>query len=522
MPPALQTLIARIGGPKRAMIAAVGLAAAVLIFGVSRWATAPEWVPAFQGLEMGTVGKMTDQLDQAGVQYRLEAGGTSILVAAPDLAKARVVLAREGLPSSGRPGMELFDQPSWGMTDFTQRINYRRALEGELERTIGKMRGIEAAQVHLAIHEASSFRRPTDKPSEASVVLKLRNGQEPASDVVTGISHLVASSVDGLEAPNVTIVDDAGRMLSDADDPTTMTGLSNQQLKVQREVENYLQHKAEQMVGQIVGPGNARVQVSAAVNFDRVERTTESVNPDQQAVSTEQKSEITPGAEGGAASTNVATSYDNTHSTESFSGAIGNLKRLTVAVLINEKQAAPVPGAKADAPPTFVARTPAELARIDTLVRSAVGLDSARGDVVSVISVPFDVPQVAAPEVSRTTQVLDTVQQVQRPALTVIGLLLVFAIALTAIRSLRTPETPALAAPATLAALGAGPAAASLGDGGVTAELSSGMPAVALPAPKPIALPVTPPPNPAREQVAATVEQYPDVAARLVRNWLKD
>src|SRR5690606_15918911 len=126
--------------------------------------------------------------------------------------------------------------------------------------------------------------------------------------------------------------------------------------------------------------------VSAAMNFDRVERTTQSVDPDRQVVSTEQKAEITPGAEGGAASTNVATSYENSRSVETVSGAVGNLERLSVAVLVNDRL---VPAADSAAQPTVVARSPQEVERIEALVRSAVGFDSLRGDVVNVVSMPF-------------------------------------------------------------------------------------------------------------------------------------
>src|SRR6185503_7216052 len=145
MSDAFSSLFDKLGGPKRAMILVVGLAAAGLIFAVAQWAGAPTWVPAFTGVPLESVSSMTDKLDQSGVKYRLERGGADIMVAAPDLAKARVALAKGGLPNTGRPGLELFDQPSWGMTDFTQRINYRRALEGELERVVGKMEGIDGA-----------------------------------------------------------------------------------------------------------------------------------------------------------------------------------------------------------------------------------------------------------------------------------------------------------------------------------------------------------------------------------------
>ena len=122
MPPVLEDLINKIGGRNRAFIILVGITAAAAIFGVSQWASRPEFVPAFSGIPLESVGQMTDKLDAAGVKYQLEQGGGSILVASTDLAKARVALARGGMPNAGRPGLELFDQPSWGMTDFTQRI----------------------------------------------------------------------------------------------------------------------------------------------------------------------------------------------------------------------------------------------------------------------------------------------------------------------------------------------------------------------------------------------------------------
>ncbi len=159
MPPFLVPYVERVGGPRRALIILVGLATALLIFGVSRWATRPTWVPAFSNLPLEEVGPLAEKLTAAGIVHRLENGGTTITVAATDLARARVTLAQAGLPSAGRPGLELFDQPSWGMTDFTQRVNYRRALEGELERTICRIQWIDAAQVHLALHETQSFRR---------------------------------------------------------------------------------------------------------------------------------------------------------------------------------------------------------------------------------------------------------------------------------------------------------------------------------------------------------------------------
>jgi flagellar M-ring protein FliF len=485
------SLLDRIGGAKRLMILVVGVAAAGLIFAVAQWAGTPTWVPAFPGVPLENVSQITDKLDQAGVKYRLERGGSDIMVAEADLAKARVALAKGGMPTTGRPGLELFDQPSWGMTDFTQRINYRRALEGELERVIGKMRGIESANVHLVMHETDSFGSP-DKPTEASVVLKLKGESDP--DVVKGIAHLVASSVDGLTSDHVTIVNDAGRMLSEAFE-ATVAGLSSRQLQTQREIEDYLRQKAERIVGQMVGTSNLRVQVSAAMSFDRLERLTSTVDPDKQVVASENKAVITPGPQGGAAQNNAATTYENTHSTESFVSSPGTIKRLTVAVLVADQPPA-TPKAKS------VPRSPAELANIAMLVRSAVGADSVRGDVVSVVSVPFAPAVVAAPEAQKT-DIVNVMQTAQRPLLGVIGLALIIVVALLSLKSLK--------------AAGSAPGASVVmalprTDGSSPQQALTASPFV------PVAMPT----NTMRDKVNSTIEQQPDVAARVVRAWLKE
>ncbi len=490
----IQDLLARIGGPRRALILVIGLGAAALIFGLTRWASQPQWVPAFSGIPLESVGQMTDKLDQAGVQYQLERGGADIMVAQQDLAKARVALAKGGMPNQGRPGFELFDQPTWGLTDFTQRINYRRALEGELERTVSKMRGIEAAQVHLVVHETQTF-GAAEKPAEASVVLKVRSGQDLPKDVVTGIAHLLASSVDGLTSDHVTIVDDSGRMLNEADEANTPDGLNSKQLQLQRDVEEYMRLKAEKMLTQMFGRGNAKIQVSANINFDRVERRTETVDPEKQVVASETKSEITPGAQGGAAQTNAATTYENTKLVETFAGAIGNLRRVTVAVLVAAKRDS-APGAKKA---TFTARSAVELAQVESLVRTAVGLDSARGDQVSVVSIPFEEAAPVAIEAPKR-DIVQTVQDVQRPVVGLLGLALAFVVAFMSLKAMKRPEFAAQAP------------MMSLPRTDVTAEHQY------IPAPAMVA-PIA---NVIRDRVAATIEQQPDVAARLVRAWVKE
>jgi flagellar M-ring protein FliF len=516
MPDGFRELIDRLGGWRRITTLGVGLGAIALIFGVSRWATAPAYVPLFNSVSLEESAKITDGLTQAGIIYRLERGGADVLVAAQDLARARVAVAKDGsLPGAGRPGLELFDQPSYGMTDFTQRINYRRALEGELERTIGKMRGIEQAQVHLAIQETSTFRSAAS-PATASVVLKLKSGEDPPADVVRGISQLVASSVDRLESENVTVVDDAGRLLSTPADRNSVAGLTSRQLEVQTEVEEHVRGKAEEIVSQVVGRGNARVQVAASMNFDRMERTTQVMDPDRQVAATEQKAEIVPGAQGGAGSSNQAVTYENSKSTEVFAPAAGTVRRLTVAVLVNDRQVGAGDSAR------FEARSASELARLDTLVRNAVGFDPARGDQVSVVSVPFAIPALPVAAVEPPPTTLQRVQENQTLILNSAALVLAFVIGFMALRSLKSSVTPAAALPS--------PATASTAmqlRGFDRFETPSFPPApdVEDPSRATRMLPELAAMQANQEtkiRVSATVEQQPETAAKLVRAWMKE
>ena len=174
-----QSVFDRIGGPRRAMIAAAGLGVTVLILVVAHFVSAPQWVPAIANVPIEQASQLADRLSEAGIAHRLASGGAEIMVAEPDLARARVALAKGGLSGGSRPGLELFDGQTWGWNDFTQRVNYRRALEGELERTISRMKGIERAEVHIAIAEQSAFRRSDQRTSTASVLVALARDKTP-------------------------------------------------------------------------------------------------------------------------------------------------------------------------------------------------------------------------------------------------------------------------------------------------------------------------------------------------------
>ena len=498
----LDDLLARLGGPKRAMMAAVGVGAAVAILLLSRAATAPTWVPAISNVPLESSAGLAERLDRAGIRYKLDKGGAEILVAQEDMARARVTLAKDGIPGGNRPGLELFDRPSWGWNDFTQRVNYRRALEGELERTIGGMRGVKRAEVHLALQEQAAFRRPDERSATASVLVALEAGATLRPDVVQGIAHLVSASVDGLGAENVSIHDESGRMWSEPNDKG-VGATSSRQLRQQQDVERYLEQKAEGIVGGIVGAGNARVQVAAQLNFDRIERTTQSVDPEKQALASEQKAEIVPGAQGGAGSTNVANSYENSKSTEVFSGAAGNVTHLSVAVVVNDKRLAPT--GVADTVPRFQTRTPDELKRIEVLVRNAVGIDSLRGDALSVVSVPMEAPRLSAEPASAGPDLAQRVQQWQGPTMNIAAILLAIFVALSALQQLKKP----LPAGTAFALRAGGGGTMAIGAGGAAPVGAGAQGALAAG-------------NSPRDRAAASLAQDPDAAARVVKSWLQE
>jgi flagellar M-ring protein FliF len=493
MPEAIRSWLDSAGKSRAALILGAGVLAIIAILAIARRAAEPEWVPLMPGLALEEVGKVTAHLDEEGVRYRLARGGNELLVAENEMARARVSLARDGLPARGRPGFELFDRPAWGMTDFTQRINYRRALEGELERTITQMRGVEAAQVHIALNESSGFRRAS-RPEAASVVLTLRTGARPGQELVDGITSLVASSVDGLASDKVTLLDNSGHLLSAAVEPGSADGMSRRHLQLRRDVESYLEQKAEALVADAAGPGNARIRVAADLNFDKIDRTTQTVDPDQQVTTQEERSEIVPGeGQVGAGSTAMSAAYETSRRIETFSGAAGNIRRVTVAVLLNESPSADGRDARVWAP--------AELARIETLVANAVGLDRTRGDQISVVSAPFVSSPVSAPTVEPIPSVFVRLPEYRNEIISVVGLLLAFVLGLQVLRVLRA--SVAATSAATVVSRQALAAAK-------VPELAAHADPAAVAAASPYA------------GLLARSAESPEMAARVLRAWMKD
>lgn len=372
----------------------------------------------FSGLDLEEAADIAGKLDTANVRYWLEGGGSAIFVPRSSVDEARMMLSEQGLPTRGSVGWEIFDRSdALGATSFVQNINKTRALEGELARSIASLGMVKAARVHLALPDRPLFQRDTQQPT-ASVLLQL-TGASMTPEKVRAIQNLVASSVPGLNVSNVTVTDDKGRMLAagGTGDESAAGGIGADERQLA--LEQGLRNKVFDIVENIAGPGAAKVTVSMDVNFNRVTQTSERFNPDERVVRSSSTSEnVTarqeprPGDEatvanniptGAGATPNALQSSENVSSTtetvnyeiskevrtEATDGS--QVRRLSVAVVVDHQRIPGVDGA----PATFEPRAPEEIARILTLVKSAVGFDEARGDVVTVENLPFARPDTA-------------------------------------------------------------------------------------------------------------------------------
>jgi len=545
MPEFLQNLYSRVGGARQLAFIAFGVIAMGVAVGVWSWANRTTMVTLLENVPTESVSKMTVKLTELAIPYELGADGRSIRVDSMSYAKARVELAGAGLVDTGPQGLDIFDKPSWGMTDFTQKINLRRGLEGALERNISRIANVKSVSVHLALEDDQIFKQ-NERPTKASLTLTMVNGTTPSEATVAGIQRLVAGAVGGLTPDNVTIVDERGQALT-LDDPTSITGLTSRQLAQQHEVEKDLKKKVEQMLLPTYGEGNARVQVSAVLNFDRVERKTQSIDPDKQALTSEAKQDVTPSAPTQGAAFNITNSqYDYQRGTENYVAAVGGIRKITVAVLIADQVTLPVLDTSAQAqaaaptPPVITKRTAEELARADTLVRTAVGADPTRGDVISVVSAPFYMPPPspkvdAVPPPTLVTKLLAN----PKPVVAIAALLVVLVIAVLMLGALRPKNAAVLPEASTTAELNAAseyaalPASSQMMEGmqpslqsGETGDMQLGegesMDNDELESPRRrVVLPPVPM-SEDREQAIATVLQRPDAARRVAQAWLRD
>ena len=422
-----QTLMERFGGfsrqpAVRQLALLVGLAASVaLAIGLVQWAMAPGMKPLFSQLNPADTNIVISTLEANGIEYEINAGGSVVAVPQGDLDRARLLLASEGLPKGDGIGFEsLYQEQELGLSSFMEQARYHRALEAELARTMAALDSVRSARVHLAIAKESPFLRK-NAPA-ASVMLNIYPGRILSDRQLAGIVHLVSSSVPNLDASQVSVVDQAGKLLSDQGEDVAM-GSSKEHYRLTQQLEQDYSDRIVMILEPILGAGSVRAQVSADMDFTRIERTSEVYAPDTVVRSEQVSEEIanTP-VEGGApgelvneapvdpalqqqpegdqvaqqpparTSTSSTRNYEMDKTISHIQETPGSVRRLSVAVLLDYAENVGDDGQ--------VTRAPLEQAQLDeirTLVSEAIGFTADRGDTLSIMNAEFMRPPAPEP-----------------------------------------------------------------------------------------------------------------------------
>ena len=387
------------------------------------WSGQAEFMPLYSQLSAEDAGEVVGRLREQKIPYKLSHDGSTIQVPREKIYEIRLDFASQGLPRGSGVGFEVFDNAKLGMTEFVQNINYQRALQGELSRTIDQLAEVESSRVHIVIPPRSVFIEEED-PATASVILKIRSGRWLNNDQVRGVVHLVSSSVPRLTPENVTVVDQNGKLLAGVQDEPTASKISSDQLEFQKRKEHLLEQSVLSMLEQVLGRDKAIVRVSCDLDFMQQESTEELYLPDNQVVRSEQssseasnKQDATAGGVPGMASniskdtqtisqTSLAGSYkkqDNTRNYEIGKKTsrrilpVGKLQRLSVAVVVDGKYEKTIKGKgdKQREEIKYVSRSAEEMAALESIVKRAVNFDETRGDMVEVANIPFNTDQLA-------------------------------------------------------------------------------------------------------------------------------
>jgi flagellar M-ring protein FliF len=401
-------------------LVAIALAIALLVGGLL-WVREPAYGVLFANLQEKDGGQIVAALEQQNVPYRVSEGGSAILVPAGQVHDVRLRLASQGLPKGGMVGFEIMETQKLGISQFAEQINYQRALEGELARSIQSLAAVKGARVHLAIPKQTAFLRDEQKPT-ASVLVGLHAGRRLDPQQVAGIVHLVSSSVPQMSPANVSVIDQNGNLVSEAGNVSKIVGLDPSQIKYIRDIEQEYRHRVEAILAPLVGAHNVRAQVTADVDFSQTDQVAETYKPNPSpnaAIRSQQSAESGGGAGAGAVGVpgaltnqppvpatapitnpqvagganaggvspgatfnkNATINYELDKTVRHTRGASGVVKRLAVAVVLNHKHD---PAKKKSAP-----LSDGEIRQATALAQEAVGFSKERGDTVNVANISF-------------------------------------------------------------------------------------------------------------------------------------
>jgi flagellar M-ring protein FliF len=382
------------------------------------WSGKSEFQPLFAQLDPEEAGIILNRLKEQKIEYRLASNGTTVLIPQENIYEIRMQMASEGLPRGSGIGFEIFNDTKLGMTEFAQNVNYQRALQGELSRTINRIGEIESSRVHIVLPEKSLFLEE-EEPATASVVLKLRAGKWLSQGQINGIVHLISSSVARLKPEDVTVVDQSGKLLAGVQSDSSFENLSSDQLEYQTRVEKNLENRVRTMLESALGEDKAIVRLSCSFDFKSQEKTEELYLPDNRVVRSEQSlnesstnPELTPQGIPGVRSnlpgdatagelnrsSPKASNFEKNDRTVNYEigkvishikEPVGGMTRVSIAVLVDgtyervEKEAGQFEW-------KYIPRTAEEMQKFESIVKRAVNFSASRGDEVEIVNIPFE------------------------------------------------------------------------------------------------------------------------------------
>lgn len=467
--------------------------------------------PLYSNLSPQDGAAIVKELDAAKVPYSISGGGSVIEVPRGVIYETRLKLAGKGVPAGGGVGFEIFEKTPFGVSEFTQQVNYLRALQGELSRTINALSAVQSSRIHLALPARSSFLGPEEKPS-ASVVVDLRPGYHLSPDQVQGIVNLVASSVSKLSAEKVTVIDSSGRPLKEiipAAASTEAERLNALKLRHEQEIERSI----ETMLDPVLGPGKVVVRANVQINPQETQLTKEEFDPDNKVVRSQRqaiddagtKSGGVPGvqsnipggeatkvtAESGTKRSSEVVTYEVGHKTSRIFEPRGQIQKLSVAVLVDGKY-------EKD---KYIPRNKEEMEVIKGMVKRAVGFDGDRGDEIEVANVPFKIQPAPALPTPATPELKDMITS---PTGIGIGAGILLALGALGFFFMRhKPKQPPISVTVEPAVTAATPAE-------VQQEVAAAAQKIIVSE------------DPRKEQLAQIARDYHDATVRIIRTWLQE
>jgi len=377
----LKTRLGHLSFNQKVLLGAVVTASVISVAVFGLWLQKEDSAVLFTNLSPEDASVALSELAKQDVKAELINGGTTILVPGNVVHHLRVDLAAKGIPSSGTVGFEIFDGKQYGLTEFLQNVNFKRALEGELTKTIESFQEVQSARVHLVLPKPSIFKKLA-APATASVVVNMGRGVRLGDNQINGIQSLVAGSVENLEVTNVTVIDQHGKVLSSTvqDDEA---GRSESQLALRKEVESYLAAKASALLDGALGAGRSIVSVDATLNFEKIDREREIYDPANTVVRSEVRNEETDGQTGGS-NENSTTNYEINRTVEHIIGHTGGIKNLSVSVFVDGAYEVAEDGTR-----TYQPMGEDQLGQLRRIVQTAVGLNTVRGDQIEVVNMQF-------------------------------------------------------------------------------------------------------------------------------------